>query len=812
MLNAEEILDSLRAVIPNKPCWLVIHSSLLKLGINQEQSKWPFVSAINSLVKEGYTLALPSFTFSFTDTGEFDARYTPSETGNFSNWAMESRYAARTSHPIYSHVVLGTEVKKALACSTETCFGKKSIFSLFARENACLVMFGCDWKFCTSFHYFEEEFDVPYRYPKRFYHQNKKSGFTEMFVRNHDFVPKNNFSAAVEKMRTGRKITSSTLRGAKIESCRFVDLSLTCRTLLENDIFSFLDNSVQVEKLINDDKASKESTIRIGVFGDSNLDILVSNLREICSDVMPDCGIKIYSPGFGQMYSDLLNGKIEGESLDYAFLANRIEDLYQTSSLDLIDFDNLAPIHRYLDFIQSVGQLISRKVYINRFYTTGSQNNGFMDFDGLDSTNSFIDNANRLLANEIEQSSNLHLLSPAAMTQGKLGSDPRLWFLGRLPFSDSVTKRLAKSYCSIIAHDTGKTARLLVLDLDNTLWGGVVGEDGIEGLSLGGDYPGNAFRDFQAALLKLKQRGLALAIVSKNDEGVALEAIEKHSEMILKGSDFATYRINWNEKFQNIIEICEELSLGPKNVLFIDDNPVERAKVIANLPDVRVVDMPGDPALYKDALLNDPALGISNFSKEDLTRARGYENLVANKRARKAFNNIEDFYMSLGMRVFLLDVNESNKSRVLQLFAKTNQFNTTTIRYSDQQLEAMVSSREFIVKVIGYKDDTSEFENIGVFVATIKSNSLVIENFLMSCRVLERGIEKAVLSWISKIALTSGLAAVKGRIIETPRNSPARDLFKKCGFISVDKNEEWSAQPEQISSCPSWIMLSEDEL
>lgn len=808
-LGEHEIYQTLKRVIPSGPCWVVIHSSLIHFEVNNSTLKWDFLAAIKKLVEEGYTIFVPSFTFSFTKTGIYNKVTTLSETGLLADWVFQLNNSSRTAHPIYSHVIVGPDTKEAMTADITSCFGGDTIFAMFERKNARVVMFGCGWKYCTSFHYFEELFQVPYRYYKKFYFADHSDN-TEMFVRDIAKKIRNDFSPAVERLRENLLIESQTLNNGLVESCGFRELSLTCRELLGNDNCIFADNRVLLKKLLNDDDEAKELKLNVGFFGSSNLDILVHKFNDRCQNLVPGSTIKSVTSEFGQMYSDLFGNKLTALSLDYSFLPDRLEDIYQVSSIDLIDQENLEPLELYIDFISKVSKINTRNVYVNGFTVSGEDINGPIFIKGLQNTSDFVARANRLLRTEIEKHSNIFLVALDVMLAGIRDNDPRLWYHGRVPFSDAVSQRMAESFCSFISHDLGRTARLIIFDLDNTLWSGVVGEDGLKGIKIGGDFPGNAFKDFQATILKLKERGIALAVVSKNDSDLALSAINDHPENLIRESDLASHRINWDEKYKNIINICDDLSLSLRNVLFVDDNPVEREKVKVNLPEVHVLELPEDPALYRGCLLSHVSLGVSNISSEDLKRSQSYDNRKEFKNAQNSFANINDFYRTLKIEISIQALSDGNFSRASQLINKTNQFNTTTMKYSLQELESINSSPDKLVRVIGYKDKMSSFENMGLFILRKEDKSIIIESLLLSCRILERGVEQAALSWIYNYAKSQAMKSIVGKVVVSPRNTPAQDVYKKNGFRFDKVSSSWDRSLTSKIVAPVWTRLIEE--
>lgn len=808
--NANDIYTAIKTVLPLDPCWVVLHSSLIHFTFEKENMKWNILRAIKKLANEGYTLAFPSFTFSFTETGEFDESINSSETGIMADWVYQLNNSIRTKHPIYSHVIIGPEASEALDASVKSCFGTASIYSIFEKKDAFLVMFGCGWSRCTSFHYFEELNHVPYRYFKKFYYYHDKKQYSEMFVRDRSKGPLNDFSPAVDKLRNDKLLRAQVFNGGLIESSRFADFARVCQTFLKTDNCAFIKNSEFVKNRINDEAEAKKLNINVGIYGSSNLDLLVNKFKELAKDLIKGCEVTYFSSEYGQMHLDLATNKLAKLSLDFTFLPDRLEDIYQVSTIDLIDLNNLEPLNRYLEFINQISKITSRKVFVHEFFINSEQINGAVYLDNLRDVTDFLKNANLLLNREIKQHSNVCLVSPEIMLNGFSNNDPRLWYLGRIPFPETVSKKIGHTYCSFVNNELGKTARLIILDLDNTLWGGVVGEDGAKGIRVGGDFPGNAYKDFQATILKLKERGLALAIVSKNDEDLALKVLNEHPEILIKETDLAAHRINWFEKYQNIIDICNDLSLGLGSVLFVDDNPIEREKVKLNLPQVNVLELPNDPALYRKSLLEHVSLGVCNFSPEDLKRSDSYIKLKEFKKIKKSFKSIDDFYKNLKVEVFVNKINDGNFSRALQLISKTNQFNTTTLRYTDKEIIEFSHSSDKLIRIVGYKDKMSDFENIGLFSLRTEGKTLYIENFLLSCRILERGVEQAALSWISRYAKSQSLDMLAGEIIKTPRNTPAQNFYKKNKFVFDDDALIWKRNVNLQITPPDWVELTEE--
>jgi FkbH-like protein len=357
-----------------------------------------------------------------------------------------------------------------------------------------------------------------------------------------------------------------------------------------------------------------------------------------------------------------------------------------------------------------------------------------------------------------------------------------------VPFSASFTRSLARAWWALALAATGRGARVVVLDLDGTLWGGVLGEDGISGIELGGDHPGNAYASFQRALLRLRRRGLLLAVASKNDEPLVLQALTDHPEMVLGRNDFAAMRVNWDAKPDNVAAIAAELGFATEQLLFIDDNPVERERMRAERPEVEVLDLPEDPSEFVDALLGHPALQALEVTDADRRRADDYRARSKVEERRAEFGRVEDFLASLRLEVELQALDDGNVARAAQLMQKTNQFNTTTRRYTAGDLQDIARGVDADVFVIAARDRFSERENVGVLVVrwgTPSADDVYIDDLLLSCRILGRGVETAVLDWLDTESTRRGLRHIVGDVEATPRNDPAQSVFPEHGFESV---------------------------
>lgn len=364
--------------------------------------------------------------------------------------------------------------------------------------------------------------------------------------------------------------------------------------------------------------------------------------------------------------------------------------------------------------------------------------------------------------------------------------DPKYWFLSKQAVALGALPLLARHTAAVIAADLGLSRKCVVLDLDNTLWGGVIGEDGLSGIKLGSGPEGEAFVAFQEYLLKLKSKGVILTVCSKNNEADAREPFEKHTEMRIRLDDIAVFVASWEEKSDQIRSIAETLNIGLESVVFVDDNPVERAAVRKLLPQVDVIPMPADPAQYARALSQYLLLETSSFTLEDGKRTEQYHAKAQIAALESSANSIEDFYRSLRMKAIVSPFNEIDLPRIAQLVGKTNQFNLTTRRYSLGELRTFVDDPACIHLSIQLRDCFANQGLVGVLIAFVDGDTLNIDTWLMSCRVIGRTVEAEMLRQLCKRAEQLGCTAIRGRYMPTAKNSLVKDVFAKFDFKLVD--------------------------
>jgi FkbH-like protein len=366
----------------------------------------------------------------------------------------------------------------------------------------------------------------------------------------------------------------------------------------------------------------------------------------------------------------------------------------------------------------------------------------------------------------------------------------RLWALSKSICSLELLPQLAQNILDIVLACRGRAVKCLVLDLDNTLWGGVVGDDGLEGIGLGELDDGGCFRLFQLFLRELSRRGILLAVCSKNDEALARRVFREHQGMVLKEEDIAVFVANWEDKAANIIRIREKLNIGFDSMVFVDDSAFERNLVRKLIPDVIVPELPPDPALYARTLSELNLFEAVSQSTLDAQRTSLYQAQEKREMESRRFNNITEYLQSLETTALCQPFLPGTISRVAQLIQRSNQFNLTTRRYSEAQCEAMMrDSERYATLTLSISDRFGDFGLVTVVILRKLADGLEIDTFLMSCRVLQRGVEQHAMNKLFELARSGRHTHVIGRFIPTAKNAMVREFYSGFGFKHLESGE-----------------------
>ena len=413
---------------------------------------------------------------------------------------------------------------------------------------------------------------------------------------------------------------------------------------------------------------------------------------------------------------------------------------------------------------------------------------------------SLADALNRRIAEAVLQSNDILLdVAGIAETVGLAEwHSPALWNLAKLPFADAYVPFYADHIARIIAALRGKSRRCLVLDLDNTVWGGVIGDDGLEGIKLAqGDATGEAHLSVQQLALALRERGVVLAVSSKNTDSVARQPFNEHPDMLLKEKHIAVFQANWEDKATNIRAIAKELSLGLESLVFLDDNPAERGLIRRELPEVAVPELDSDPAAFARTLAAAGYFESIRFSDEDRTRADMYQGNASRLALQQQIGDIDAYLRSLDMRIIFNPFDRTTRARVAQLINKSNQFNLTTRRYTEAEVAAAEADPGALTLHARLIDKFGDNGIISIVICRLTAPAAwTIDTWLMSCRVLGRGVEKMVLREILFRARTRGIRSLTGIYRPTEKNGMVRDHYGKLGFAPVSEDADGSTQWE----------------
>ncbi|UCC58995.1 MAG: HAD family hydrolase [Candidatus Bathyarchaeum sp.] len=503
---------------------------------------------------------------------------------------------------------------------------------------------------------------------------------------------------------------------------------------------------------------------------------------------------EIYIAPFNQYQQEILdeNSGLYAFKPDVIILAVQADVLLNENFIS--DFVKLSDVEKHQTEISNrlqaiLSMLTSRTdaiVLINNFIVPSFTPFGILDNKAKSGLRSFFQGLNQRLAELYRKSNQVYVvdLEGAASKHGKSRClDQMLYYRGSFLFSESFLPVIADEYMGYIKALKNLTRKCIVLDLDNVLWGGIIGEDGIEGIKLGVDSPGNAYKDFQRVLLSYYNRGILLAINSKNNPDDAMKAIKEHPHMLLREKHFAAIRINWQNKVQNMIELAKEINIGFDSMVFIDDNPHEREQIKQALPQVLVVDMPSSPFLYRQTMENMNDFNILALTEEDKMRGEMYHARKKREELRESISTLEDFLKSLEMKIVIKYADEMGMPRIVRMVNKTNQFNATTRRYTDVEIGKMKEATDqFDIYSLQVSDRLGDEGIVGVAIVRKEPKTWTLDSFLLSCRVIGRKVETAFLAKIVEDAKEQGVSTLVGEYIPTQKNVPVKSFYSDHGF------------------------------
>ena len=513
---------------------------------------------------------------------------------------------------------------------------------------------------------------------------------------------------------------------------------------------------------------------------------------------------------------------------EIAFLAVSIDDLVPDLA-GALDADALARVggealERVLDAARQFSSWSDAPLVVHGFHSIHRGPLGILEGRAGPSRTRWLSDLNAQLADGLAALPRAYLLDMnevlARRPDGPL-DHPKMRHMAAMRLSEGVSAEVARAYARYAAPLIGRTRKVVVLDLDNTLWGGVVGEDGAHGIKLAAHGPGSEFQELQRYLLGLTQQGILLAINSKNNPDDAWEVIRGHEDMILREEHFSSARINWQPKPENLMEIARELDLGVDSLIFVDDNPNERERVRQFLPQVLVPELPADPALYRRTLEALPELQRLEATAEDQQRVALYREKRARESARESVGSVAEYLETLAIELEIAPVEESTLPRVHQLFQRTNQFNATTRRYDAGELARLASDPAARLYTLRARDRFGDHGLVAVALVRAGASGGAdadgidrawrIDSFLMSCRVIGYGIETALLAVVGEDARAAGADRLHGEYVPTAKNAPVADLYLRHGFKEAGAEGEVllfeRGLVEDPISRPEWLAM-----
>jgi len=798
-ITKSDIHDAIRSLLAPTDRTVVLHSNVSSLGWMDNLLE-NILDAICEAIGPDRNLLMPTFTYRFVRTGHYHHRDSESEVGVLTNYFRAREEVMRTRCPIFSFAVTGPDKCSWMKMRGQTCWGEDTVFERFQEENALILGLGEPLaKSATVFHRGEEVAGIPYRFFKQVSGQaDFGEGLLEVtkqfYARRLDLPSGCHFEAPAELLRKEGKVRRVPLGMSFIEASHAGDMVEAVTNILKSDPLALLTNreeyEIEVEKKC------------FSFLGSTNLDLTASAFAdEYCAVTEQDC--RLVTVPFGQYGQQILDAQSDLRIIDpdYVVFIERAEEVLsgvlgdpqlKHQDIEYMRKEIESAVEAYVQIIEQARSVLKGQFIVANLVSMTPSVWGNADCELAWGSDKLIAFANQYLSEKLNWLNDTHVLDLKDLVL-KYGvhnvHSGKYWYYGKIPFSKEFSSSLARTITGMCLALQGQTARLIVLDLDNTLWGGVIGDDELAGIQVGGDYPGNMFAELQRFIRGLARRGLALAVCSKNNHEVAMEGIESHSGMVLKKDDFAAFRINWDPKAANIRSICKELNLGTYSVLFLDDNPVEREMVRQEIPDCIVPELPENVSQWITFLADYPHLQTVNITQEDMKRTRQYVQARKMKESKDVFLNREDFLQDLGMRVCIEPYNKANSARILQLIAKTNQFNTTTKRYNQGEVENLINSKGAIVAAISLEDKFFQEEIIGTVILVPDGQATLIDSLILSCRVLGRDLETAILGWIYSLSRQLGRTLLRGMVVSTPKNTPVRDIYTKHGFRPISEND-----------------------
>lgn len=560
------------------------------------------------------------------------------------------------------------------------------------------------------------------------------------------------------------------------------------------------------------------ATARVAVLGNTTTSQLAAFLDLFLFAQNVDA--EIYEAPYGVMRQEMLDADSDLYRFQpqFIFLAPTRRDLgvlpSASSQEDALEEAVGAAVGEWTTLWQAAHDRLGCQIVQNNFDTAPWQVFGNLEMSQSGAPGNFIARVNHDLARAAPPWVSIHDVDRLAGLIGRWNwGDERFFHIAKLPCAPEHLPVYGHSVAGLISARLGLSKKCLVLDLDNTLWGGVIGDDGLAGIKLGqGEPTGESFVAFQRYIKSLAERGVILAVCSKNEDYNAREPFEKHPEMVLRLEDISCFIANWEDKAANIRRIAQELNIGLDSLVFVDDNPAERAIVRRLAPEVSVPELPEDPADYLRTLDAGRYFEAVSVSKEDFQRTEYYRTNAERRKIESSAGDLDSFLQSLDMSSRIGPIGAMELERSVQLIGKSNQFNLTTRRHSAADLEHMMASPDWVTRYVKLVDKFGDNGLISVLLARQEGDALAIDTWLMSCRVLKRGVEQFLLNDVVAAAQARGLACVTGTYIPTAKNALVKEHYASLGFVQALESDgathwrldigDWTPRPHHIREIP----------
>lgn len=573
-----------------------------------------------------------------------------------------------------------------------------------------------------------------------------------------------------------------------------------------------------IHKLLHDRKAFTGRPVSIAVLSSFTLD-QIRPLLEV-HGYLQGFAVTTYIGGFNQYEQEILQPQsaLYGSAPRIILLCVRLEELFPAFFSDFaaltqeeIDGKRVEIVKQIFSLMRVVRKNCEAKVLVSNFVPPPFLAGGLYDRQSPNGQTSWVDSLNRQLTEELQQLSDVfvfdlhHLLLQHGMQEAL---DDKMWFSARCPFNTRFLTGLARKISVYMSTLESKPRKCLVLDLDNTLWGGVVGEDGFHGIAIGSEYPGNVFQEIQRTIRQYASRGVILAVNSKNNMADVTEVFERHPDMVLQWDDFSAVRVNWQNKAQNMQELATELNIGLDSFVFIDDNPAEIEMVHQTFPEIETVSFSHNPLENLRKVRELACFEKLSITESDRKKGQQYREQAQRHQLKSTVANLEDFYRSLNMEVEITKGDEFALKRLVQLTQKTNQFNLTTRRYGENDLQEFITSESYRVYYLRLRDRFGDNGITGLSIIKIDRDCWIFDTFLMSCRIIGRTVETGLLAFIVEQAEKENVRKLIGEYIPTPKNSQVKDFYLQHGFCRFSEGKEgfWQLEVAQAAiEWPEWL-------